>query len=293
MHDNIIEDYKSPFFYRVKYISGAHAAKTTRQDYHNSLNLIFIFFIKGRGTIKIEGTSYDIHEGDVILLNPSERFLFNVDDNCFHERIVLFTNMKMFKAFPCDCSSVFSLFYKRTNGTGNQLSSKMVTKHGVDRLFFELVDIMREKSETSTPLSICKIVEILCTISKIITNVPATNMDYVSKNIVIDNALHYINENYTKDITIQDIAEHANVHKSYLSHKFKEQVGISLWTYLVLRRLYKFNSLIHENRSMENIAYDVGFKNYSNFFKLYKKYMGITPMEFKKQSLENNNTSGL
>lgn len=290
MNNYRIEDYKSPLFYRVKYISGINTGETTRPDYHNSLNLIFIFFIKGHGKIKIDGAYHEINEGDIILLNPSEFFLFNTDNNCFHERIVLFTNMKMIKSFPCDCSVIFSNLYKRKKGIGNQIHSDVVKKYNVDRLFYELLEFVRDESEISQPLSICKIVEILCVINRIIEKTPAKGMDYVSTNPMIDDVLDYINENYTKHITIHDIAEHVNIHRSYLSHKFKEQVGISLWNYVVLRRIYKFNALITDNNSIEKSAYDVGFENYSNFFRLYKKHMGITPMEFKKQFKENLST---
>lgn len=287
MSDYKIEDYKSKLSYRVRYISGMHASETSRSDYHSSLNLIFIFFIKGRAKIKIEGASYDINEGDIILLNPSEFFVVNIDDNCFHERIVLLTNMKMIKSFPCDCSEVFYPFYKRKTGVGNIILSDNVKKYNIDKLFYELLEIMHDKSDLSKPLSICKIVEILCVLHKTLENVPSADIGYVSKNTMIDKVLNYIDKNLTKDITIQDVARHVNVHKSYLSHKFKEQMGVSIWTYLVQKRIYKFNGMINDS-SIEEAAYSVGFKNYSNFFRLYKKYMGISPTEFKKQSRENN-----
>ena len=76
-----LEDYKSELFYRVRYVSGVNVAKTARTDYHNSANLIFIFFVKGIGEIKINGMVYKINEGDIILLNPSEYFLLTVSTN--------------------------------------------------------------------------------------------------------------------------------------------------------------------------------------------------------------------
>ena len=266
-----------------------HTAQTARQDYHNSLNLIFIFFIRGRGNIKIDGLQYEITAGDVILLNPSEYFLFHIDNDSFHERIVLFTNMKMIKSFPCDCSAIFSLFYKRKKGVGNILPSEAVKEYAVDQLFYQIPDIMRDECQTREPLAICKIVEILCVLNKALKNVPTANAVQSVGNTLIDTALHYINDNLTKkDITVQEIAAFCHVHRSYLSHTFKAQIGLSLWNYVVLRRIYKFNSLINDYKSVEEIAFAVGFSNYSNFFRLYKKYMGMTPLEFKQQAIIYN-----
>ena len=81
MKDYILEDYKSPRSCRVKYVFGMNAADSVRGDYHHSINLIFIFFIRGKGNINIEGASYEFNEGDVIMLNPSEFFLCNIDNN--------------------------------------------------------------------------------------------------------------------------------------------------------------------------------------------------------------------
>ena len=137
-----------------------------------------------------------------------------------------------------------SNLYKRKKGIGNQIHSDVVKKYNVDRLFYELLEFVRDESEISQPLSICKIVEILCVINRIIEKTPAKAMDYVSTNPMIDDVLDYINENYTKHITIHDIAEHVNIHRSYLSHKFKEQVGISLWNYVLLKRLLYAKDLL-------------------------------------------------
>ena len=47
--------------------------------------------------------------------------------------------------------------------------------------------------------------------------------------------------------------------------------------------LLMFNNALSDHVSLETAAYSVGFTNYSNFYRLYKKYMGLTPLEFKQQ----------
>ena len=100
---------------------------------------------------------------------------------------------------------------------------------------------------------------------------------------LIDEILVYINQHYKGDISITVIAEKFGIHKSYLSHLFTQNVGMSLWNYVILRRINAFNDLLRKGLSIEEAAYQVGFQNYSNFFRLYKKHTGMTPMQFKKQ----------
>ena len=56
-----------------------------------------------------------------------------------------------------------------------------------------------------------------------------------------------------------------------------------LWTYVILRRIQRFNELLQQGCAAEEASRRVGFQNYSNFFRLYKKYERMTPAEYKKQ----------
>ncbi|MBO5069336.1 MAG: helix-turn-helix transcriptional regulator [Roseburia sp.] len=55
-----------------------------------------------------------------------------------------------------------------------------------------------------------------------------------------------------------------------------------MWEYLIRRRLVAFNQLVSQNYSLEQASYQVGFHNYPNFYRLYKKYMGFTPAQYKQ-----------
>ena len=55
------------------------------------------------------------------------------------------------------------------------------------------------------------------------------------------------------------------------------------WDYVILRKLLRFNDLLSQGRSVKESALLAGFNNYSNFYRLYKKHMGIAPTEYKQQ----------
>ncbi len=73
------------------------------------------------------------------------------------------------------------------------------------------------------------------------------------------------------------------IDKSYMSHLFKEHVGIPIWSYVIFRRISFFNGLVRDGIAIDEASRTAGFNHYSNFFILYKKHMGITPMEYKRQ----------
>ena len=62
--------------YRLLHVKGAHAGDSPLPYLHYSPNFMLLYFKHGIGSIKIEGRHYDINEGDIILLNPSELFQY-------------------------------------------------------------------------------------------------------------------------------------------------------------------------------------------------------------------------
>ena len=129
MEDYISKSYGGGFNNKIRHIYGEKASASARQDYHHSASLLFIYFIKGSARISIENDLHELNDGEIILLNPSELFFFQVDDGAYHERITLSSNLiRMMKYFPCDTSSVFSPLYQRKAGKYNVISNKLV-KH--------------------------------------------------------------------------------------------------------------------------------------------------------------------
>ena len=275
------EEYKSDMGFELTHTIGESAEHSTISYPHVITNYLIYYFIKGSGNIKIEGNLYHINEGDIIMLNPSEFFCCTVDKGIFHERIVLHINEMAFSGFSEKKDKIFLPFYKREKGEGNKINSEDVKKLKLDTMFCEALKYMKSEDSTDEIIAACRVTEIMINISKYMIK-EVTDNDKKVYHPVIKEIIEYINENFVEDITVPHISEKFNIDKSYLSHLFKEHVGTSLWSYVILRRIYYFNNLLKDNVNMEDASRRAGFNNYSNFFRLYRKYTGITPMQFKK-----------
>jgi two-component system response regulator YesN len=93
-------------------------------------------------------------------------------------------------------------------------------------------------------------------------------------------ALEFIGKNYQLNIKLNDCASVIGVNASYLSHIFHEETGDSFTTKLNLVRLENAKEMMRENSSMKEIAFACGFKDYSYFFKVFKKENGCTPQQY-------------
>lgn len=108
------------------------------------------------------------------------------------------------------------------------------------------------------------------------TNVKHTDIVY--------KVTEYIKENYMKKISLDDIANHVYLSKSYLSKLFKDEMGISLVNYINKLRIEKSKILLHDSAlSIVDVANLVGFDDQSYFTKVFKNTVGISPGKFKEK----------
>ena len=101
----------------------------------------------------------------------------------------------------------------------------------------------------------------------------------------------YIEEHYMKEIQLRDLAVVAHVSGSYLSVKFKKEVGCSFTEYLVRFRMNKAKELFEQKKmSCKEVAAMVGYEDYAQFSRMFKKYTGIPPVEYAGKCWNDGNT---
>ncbi|NQX61245.1 response regulator transcription factor [Paenibacillus qinlingensis] len=104
----------------------------------------------------------------------------------------------------------------------------------------------------------------------------------LQKESVVDQVKRYIEEHYAENWGLQELADHVAMSRSYLAKLFKEQAGMTIWTYCVNVRMRKARDLLLTSslKSYE-IALQVGYENSIHFSRIFKQYHGLNPMEYK------------
>lgn len=110
-----------------------------------------------------------------------------------------------------------------------------------------------------------------------------------SKSQYFELCLKFIHEHYSENISIQDIANHVAIDRTYLYKLFKSELGISPQTYLIDQRIAQACKLLRAtDLNVTEIALSVGFKDFSNFSRQFKKREGISPLKFRTQCSKEN-----
>ncbi len=101
--------------------------------------------------------------------------------------------------------------------------------------------------------------------------------------IRMQNMLGFINENYSRRITLRDIAQAANISKSEASRCFQSYLGTSPVNYLLEHRLQKAMQLLRSSEMTVNaIAIECCFGSSAYFCKIFRARTGLTPMQYRK-----------
>ena len=93
----------------------------------------------------------------------------------------------------------------------------------------------------------------------------------------------YIDANFDKPVKGDDLAKRFGVSISYLSHEFTRITGRSIYDYVLYRRIELAREMIHTDKSLQDIAARCGFRDYSNFLRVFRKSAGVSPSEFRRQ----------
>ena len=99
----------------------------------------------------------------------------------------------------------------------------------------------------------------------------------------IKTILDYIKDNYSKEITIDELAQLLNFSKSHFMRFFKKNLGLTAIDYINEYRLnVASNLLVNTNLTITEIAIKIGISNVSYFNRLFKKHFQVSPMQYRK-----------
>ncbi len=231
-----------------------------------------MFVVSGAGKTVIDGNEYDIKKGDIIVYNP----------NTTHEESTT------------GSSGLELAFFGITNFKINSLpSDSLIDKHASPILqtgedeerfnfyFTSLIDEVYENKQYSDLIIKYWARLILIGILRL-TN--TSEAKFVT-NAIFTQIYQYLNTNFTKIESMDQICEDLNVSKYYISHVFKKYIGKPPMQYITSKRIDYAKKLLQETDiSACEIGEMCGYKDHTLFFKAFKKLVGTTPIAFRREN---------
>ena len=99
---------------------------------------------------------------------------------------------------------------------------------------------------------------------------------------LLDQIMAYVETHLAEKITLEEITKHFWVSQSTITQTFRNKMGVSFYRCVTQRRLIAAKTLILEGLALENVGQQVGFSDYSSFYRAFKQEYGISPRQYRK-----------
>lgn len=244
--------------------------------YHREFE--FLVITKGTVNVQVEKESYILKKGEGVFINSGSIHMISSADKAEHGFIALVFDYSLL------CSESDKIFTSYIKHIINQslllpvsLSKEICIQIEKVCTIFEQASFGYEFYIKSSLYNI--LFFLIQNARKIKAPVPSV------KSNIIKTVIDYIKKNYSKTISLQELAEHVHTSREYLCRIFNEITSVSPVVYLNHYRIQQSTFLLLDNNlSISDIAFSCGFHNSSYFNKLFKRYMGCTPTEFRESS---------
>ena len=239
---------------------------------HESYELYY--FAGGSGIYRVEGTPYPLQKGDILIMRPAEAHYIDITENIPYTRLSV--NFKPELIGVIDPSGrLLAPFDNRKIGTFNRYRAENF-KSDAYSIFIKniITDSPDRRVQTITNL-----LPLLNEISLAFGSVTETEM---SKSID-SRIISYINRHISENITLDDICNRFYISKTHLCRIFKKATASTVGEYITVKRLVNARQLILSGTPPTKAHLQCGFRDYSVFYRAYKKKYGISPSAFSNK----------
>ena len=106
------------------------------------------------------------------------------------------------------------------------------------------------------------------------------------RDFYIKEAMSYIDFNYSRDVSVEEIADACGLNRSYFGKLFKETLGQSPQQYLIQYRMTKASELLKATRiSIAEVGRSVGYENQLHFSRAFKNVFGLSPSQYRAKHI--------
>ncbi len=232
---------------------------TKRKDFTSYL---LLFTYDGNGTLLYDGQTYMVGPGEGFLIDCHKEHLYKTSGKHWYHSDLHFQGGISDYLYSEYAKNNCTIFSCPVNQYQAQLETvlKSYTLSSPHREFF-------------ITESISALLSFILHINEPHTNPIPENYQYL---------IRYIESNYMHNLSLDALSSFANVSKSHLSREFKKYTGFSPNDYILELRINHAKFLLENtNFPIYSIAETVGIPNESNFMRLFKKRVGITPGAFR------------
>ncbi|MDF2725988.1 MAG: AraC family transcriptional regulator [Paenibacillus sp.] len=241
---------------QIQFFSEKIKKQHTRVRTHKHAMYELVYYISGKGYTTIDGKQFDYAPNHFTIIEPS----------AMHNELMLEDTSLMYFGF-FNYNDLISL------------KTAMFQDHDriIYRLIAQMADEIKQKQKHSTLKLNALLQCVLIEISRM-----SEKDGVASHKETFIHTIQYMQQYYSSEIHISQLAEMSGYSYDYFRHLFKEYVGVTPISYITSLRIDKAMELLLDNKtSIHEIALACGFPNTPRFSETFKKQTGMSPRQYR------------
>ena len=245
----------------------AYTGYSVSRESHESFLLIYT--VKGRGRLRYDGNETEVTPSRAIVIDCRKPHMYEITSDEWEFYWIHFNGIG---AAPMD--SIYASYGLRAAEIGDTAT--------FERLIKRIMNCMRVNDVISSMQISADIHRLFLVINRAAAEASYAehHREYTAE---IDIVTDFIKDNYSENITINDMLDRVHMSRYHFIRVFKRIMGTTPYSYLTSYRINMSKRMLRlTDKSIAEIAEDCGFLDTSNFITHFKKHVGVKPMKYRK-----------
>ncbi len=248
-------------------------------EFHSHDFYEFYFFISGDASLYIEEYAYRMKPGDVVIIPPGRMhraFFHNTE--AYYERMFIYISRNALRDMGSKEFSLLNIIdgcisraqFCHTLG-GEDFAA---CRYTISEIISDAVGAQPYKRLINR----CKLTILMARLCRLFSEAGDEKSSRSVKRVA--DVIAYINEHIGQDLSLDEVSSHFYISKYHLIREFKSYTNRSVYQYIVAKRIIQSKLLMQSGVMPTNAYLKCGFREYSSFYKAFKKETGLSPQRY-------------